>query len=84
MAEIVIDINALTLGDLEEGVRIAGPSFAEALEGKVTPGPSALVALIFLSRRKTEPEITLDEVRAMPLAEVAKVRLAGESLDPTE
>jgi hypothetical protein len=85
--EIVVDADALTLGDLEDGAKIAGGDLMAALEGKETPTPTALIALLYIVRRKTQPDITLDEVRAMPVKTILNLRVingeATEEVDPT-
>lgn len=79
MAEdIVIDLDTLTIGELEEGERIAGESFRMALEGKGT-SMAALVALLFIVKRKVDPAVTLQDVRNMPLSGIPKVRIKQES-----
>jgi hypothetical protein len=65
--EITIDFDELTLGDVEQLEEIAGPEAADrALEGKV--GGKALVALAYITLRKTNPEVTLDDVRKVKVA----------------
>ncbi len=78
MDEITIDVDSLTLGDLEEGEKLAGKDFTAALEGKAT-SMAAMVVLIFLAKRKGEPMITLDEVRALPLSALGNVKVVSSS-----
>lgn len=62
-----ININDLTLGDLEdiEGV-VGSETMRLVLRGEVTP--KAMVALVWVAKRKTNPAFTLDDARRLPLA----------------
>lgn len=64
-----VDIDSLTLGEIEIVEEITGLGIDEIAETLGKPGPKAklLVALAFVSERRTNPAVTLDEVRAMEI-----------------
>jgi len=83
--DLVIDLDTLTLGDLEEGERIAGDGFRAALEQSGSPTMAALVALVYIVRRRAEPNVTLEDIRNMPITMIGNVRVkgAGAHANPT-
>lgn len=62
-----ININDLTLGDLEDIEAVVGPEAMRlVMRGEVTP--KAMVALVWVAKRKAAPGFTLDDARKMPLS----------------
>jgi hypothetical protein len=81
---ISVDLGALTLGDIEDVEEAAGLSFSaivEQLGGERLPPARVLTALVWVFRRKENPDYTLDEARHLKLSEV---RISGGSGDVTE
>ncbi len=76
MDELVVDLDALTLGDLEAGEEIAGADFGAALDGRGM-SMKAMVALVYIARRKGDPELTLEDVRSMSLVSVGNIQVVG-------
>lgn len=57
-----MDIDTLTLGDIEDIENYAGLSFSDIGEDK--PGVSKLrTALVWVLKRKTDPSFTIDDAR---------------------
>ena len=78
--QMTVDLDDLTLGELEEFEDITGQSFDQAQEGGFR-SVKALIALVFLSRRKVDPAFTLDDARN---TKVTSLRLnTGAEGDPT-
>ncbi|MGH2710620.1 MAG: hypothetical protein ACRDH9_05385 [Actinomycetota bacterium] len=76
--EIVIDPERLTIGELEEMEDYAGAAAtAAALKGDLSP--KALVMIAFFSLRRTHPEITLEDVRDIPLVRFKPVEPADSA-----
>lgn len=72
MEELVIDLSALTWGELEEIEKHAGPEAASNLmEGKVLP--SATVVLLWIIQRRKDPSFTLDDARRLPITTPLRV-----------
>jgi hypothetical protein len=81
MAEdVVIRLDELTWGELEELERLAGPEATEALmAGNVRP--SAMVPLMWITMRRADPAVTIEAVRLMPIT--TPIRVEGEAANPT-
>lgn len=67
---VVIDLNTLTLGDLEAVEEVVGGDVLRQISGG-SPSPKALVALVWVVKRKADPAYTLDDARSVPLVKVA-------------
>jgi hypothetical protein len=65
--KITVDMDALTLGDLEELDDLAGGGAMASIQKGAISG-KLLTALVFVSQRKTDPAFTLDQARALPLS----------------
>lgn len=62
-----INLNDLTLGDLEDIEGVVGPETMRfVLRGDVTP--KAMVALVWVAKRRDNPSFTLDDARRLPLS----------------
>lgn len=77
---VVIDITTLTLGDLEAVEDAVGGDVLREIS-RATPNPKTLTALVWVVRRKTEPEFTLEDARATPLLKVEVVDAAPSPKD---
>ena len=74
-----IDPNTLTLGELEEIEEISGrPGGAEL--GRGTPSMRTLLAIVYVMKRRSDPNFTLDDARAM---QISTVKLEARQ-DPKE
>lgn len=75
---LAVDLDALTIGDLEDFEDIVGVPFDEA-EAASFRSVKAIKALVFLTMRKTNPGFTLDDARNV---KVSALQLGTEE-DPT-
>jgi hypothetical protein len=67
-----MDIDTLTLGDIEDIENYAGLSFSDIGEDK--PGVSKLrTALVWVLKRKANPEFTIEEARNMTPDELSAI-----------
>lgn len=83
-----MNIEELTIGDLEDVEQVTGMSFPEvaaALEGagEALPPIKIVKALIWVTRRKDDPAFTLEDTASMKLSELASV-FQSETADPTD
>jgi len=68
----MMDIDTLTLGDIEDIENYAGLSFSDIGEDK--PGVSKLrTALVWVLKRKENPEFTIEEARKITPDELSKI-----------
>jgi len=77
--EIVLDVDQLTIGDVEDIEEICGKSFEELNFDK--PSARLLKAIVYVNGRKTNPNFTLEDARQVHLNEVT---VKGQEPDPTE
>lgn len=77
-----IDLTELTLGDMEEVESIIEAPWSEVFttDGRVS-GTRAFIALAYVFKRKTEPDFTLEDARAIKLDDL---NLGSEAPDPTD
>jgi hypothetical protein len=67
-----MDINTLTLGDIEDIENYAGLSFSEIGEDK--PGVAKLrTALVWVLKRKENPTFTIDDARMLTPDELERI-----------
>lgn len=64
---IRIDVNDLTLGEVEFFEQESGLSLGDLQDGKMTA--KAVIALVCLVKRRTEPDFTMDDARKVKLSE---------------
>lgn len=64
--QISIDINDMTLGELEEIEETTGLAISALGNGTA----KAMTALIWISERRNNPEFTLDDARKVRISEV--------------
>lgn len=77
-----IDINDLTLGDLEDIEGVVGSEAMRLLmRGEVTP--KGMVALVWVAKRQTDPGFSLDDARKVQLSAFT-FDTNGSGLDPTD
>ena len=78
--KLEIDIKDLTLGDLEDIEGVVGTDAMRLLlRGGVTP--KAMVALVWVAKRQTDPGFSLDDARKVQLSAFVFGDRGG--LDPT-
>ena len=77
--ELVFDVNTLTLGEVEAMEDIVGRDVMREL-GQGTPSVKTLLALVYVMKRRTNPEFTLDDARALRITAVK----ANGGQDPKE
>ena len=84
--QLVIDLDSLTWGELEEieGM-IGGPATLSMLGGQVFP--SAVVAVVFIVKRRDNPQLLIEEIRRIPTSAPIDIRIGkgedDEEVDPT-
>lgn len=77
---IDVNINDLTLGDLEDVENVIGADGVKALmRGEVTA--KAMIALTWVVKRVEIPGFSMDDARKMPLSIFS---VDGSGLDPTD
>lgn len=82
MDKVTIDLDELTFGELEEIQTIAGAdAAAQLLDGVVSP--AALVAVMYITGRKADPKLTLEDVRATKVTKVEIEVVGAGDVDPT-
>lgn len=76
--KIEIDINDLTLGDLEDIEGVVGTDTMRlVMKGEVTP--KAMVALVWVAMRQSDPGFSLDDARKLNLR---RFSFGGDDVDP--
>lgn len=73
-----IDIDSLTLGDIEDVEDAVGKPIAEVFDHM---SAKAITALVWVVRRREDPAFTLDNARALRMGDVEVV--GGGELPPT-
>lgn len=68
--EIRLDPNELTLGEGEEFEELTGLAIASLKPGAAIPS-KALSVLVYLVKRRSNPDYTLDDARRIRYAELA-------------
>ena len=87
--QLVIDLDSLTWGELEEIEKmIGGPATLAMLGGQVFP--SAVVAVVFIVKRRDNPQLLIEEIRRIPTTAPIDIRFGkqddgkeDEGVDPT-
>lgn len=79
--EVRIDISDLTLGEAEEFEEITGLALSNFGEGKPFPA-KAIVALVYLTQHRTDPDFTLDDARGVRMSALSTGSVEVET-DPT-
>jgi len=64
--KIVLDVDSLTLGELEEFEELTGLTLDSLVAGRLPA--KAITTLVFLTTRRANPEFTLDDARQLPLS----------------
>ena len=66
--KFTIDLNTLTLGELEEFEEKSGTTLEEFGNGKAST--KATIALIYIQEKRTNPEYTMDDARKIRITEI--------------
>lgn len=74
-----IDLDDLTIGDLEDFEDIVGVTFEDAQAANFA-SIKALKALVFLTMRKTDADFSLDDARNIKVSAL----IVGAEADPTD
>lgn len=78
-----IDLNELTLGDLEDFETQSGVDFREAIKGGASNMPlKALTCLVWLSKRKQDPNYTLEDARSIKIAQLQGLAVTETPANP--
>ncbi|MDD2756230.1 MAG: hypothetical protein PHS80_11970 [Methanothrix sp.] len=75
--QIALNVDDLTLGEIEEMEQAAGLKLSELGNGSAR----STIALIWISQRRIDPAFTLDDARALKVTELefANPTVAGDS-----
>ena len=79
MSKIVIDSDRMTLGDIETFEEMVGERLETLEDGR--PSGKALVALVYITKRRDDPNYTVEDARKVPVSDLADEE---EEADPTE
>lgn len=88
--KIVLDPEAVTLGDLEDFEEAAGQELDRVLDSVNADGTvqqmrmKTVLALVWVFGRKSDPSLTMEKVRALPMSKLEsfEFEVVGEP-DPT-
>lgn len=82
-------INDITVGDMEDIEEITGEPFEDVIdkltggeEGKLRVPLKVIKAIVFVVKRQSDPDFTLDQARRVKFSEL-ELELEGGSADPT-
>lgn len=75
---IKLDPDELTLGDLDDFEETVGESFFDCIKPGVMPSTKALLALVWITERKSDPTYTLAQAREVKVGDL------DIDTDPTE
>lgn len=73
-----IDVNDLTLGEVEVFEQLSGQSLDDLLSGRVTT--TTVLALITVTQRRENPDYGMEDARAVRIGEL----ILDGAADPTE
>lgn len=76
---LAVNLNDLTIGDLEDFEDIVGVSFEDAQAGSFR-SVKAIKALVFLTMRRDNPAFTIEDARAFKITALN----LGDEVDPTD
>jgi hypothetical protein len=77
--ELTIDVNDLTLGEVEFFETESGLSFDELAAGRTNT--RAIIALVTITERRRNPDYTADDARKVKLGDIT---VKGPDEDPTK
>ena len=77
--ELNIDVNDLTLGEVEFFEAESGLSFDDLAAGRTNT--RAIIALVTITQRRTDPDFSPDDARAVKLGDI---KVDTGSADPTK
>jgi hypothetical protein len=81
-------VNDITVGDMEDIEEITGESFEDVIEKLSAGGDKLRVplkvikAIVFVVKRQSDPDFTLDQARRVKFSEL-ELELEGAPADPT-
>lgn len=64
---ITLDLDAMTLGELDTIAEVAGADAAKAMMGGEM-SPKALIAVAYVVKRRDNPEFTIEDARALKVS----------------
>lgn len=74
---IVLDMDAMTLGELEQIEEIAGADAVKAMMGGQMRA-KALIAVAYVVKRRDNPEFTLEDAKAMRVMALKQADAVGK------
>ena len=75
--KLTFDVDSMTLGEVEEFEELTGLSLEDLMSGRRTT--KAMSTLIYLQERRTNPEYTIEDARALKISELT----VEDAPDPT-
>ena len=70
--EVVIDVNDLTLGEVEEIENLTGLTVGDFGDG-TKMSAKLVTAFVYISKRRTDPDFTIEDARKIKLGEFQPV-----------
>lgn len=78
---LALDVEALTIGDLEDFQDVTGKSLGDVLGEGHGGDMKVLKAIVWIAKRQQDPTTTLDDVRSIRFADLS---LSGDTEDVQE
>ena len=79
-----MDLQDLTMGEIEEIEELAGESIATALASTGTARTKTLIGIAWVQRRKTDPTFTLDKARKLTMRDINEMLEEWGTDDPKD
>jgi len=77
---LTFDLNEVTLGDIVDIEEVCGLAWDDVLDMQNLP-TKVLLAMVWVAKRRDNPDYTLDDARQTPVAEIQAMTVTS---DPTE
>ena len=79
-----MDLQDLTMGEIEEIEALAGESIATALASTGTARTKTLIGIAWVQHRKTDPTFTLDKARKLTMRDINEMLEEWGTDDPKD
>lgn len=77
---LTFDLDQVTVGDIVDIEEVCGVPWDDIVEMDYPP-TKVILAMVWVSRRRDNPDYTLDDARNTPLSDIQKMTM---STDPTD
>lgn len=77
---LTFDLNKVTLGDIVDIEEVCGVAWDDILDLEGGLPTKALLAMVWVAKRRDDPSFTLDDARETPVAEIQAMTVEA---DPT-